>query len=179
LERPGLVRSLTLVNALPSGFVFQGTMPPELLEMMSAVARGDTAAASELQIRIWFDGPARTTSSLSSAKLEARAEAARMNRRFVERGTFGIADAVPKDPLTPPAIARLGEIHVPTLVVSGALDYAENRRAPKLLTDGIPDARLVIMNDCAHVPPLEDPASFATILTSFIEEIGEDQHRLP
>jgi pimeloyl-ACP methyl ester carboxylesterase len=178
LERPELVRSLTLVNALPSGFVFEGAMPPELLDMMSAAARGDTAAASELQIRIWFDGPARVPSSLGGAKLEARAEASRMNRLFVERGTFAIADAVPKDPLTPPAARRLGEIHVPTLVVSGALDYAENRRASKLLADGIPGARLTVMDDCAHVPPLEAAESFSAMLASFIEEIAADPHRL-
>lgn len=171
MEQPELVRSLTLVNALPSGFDFEGAMPPELLAMMSAAARGDTVAASELQIRIWFDGPARIPSSLDDAQREARAEASQMNRLFVERGTFAIADAVPLDPLVPPAARRLDEIHVPTLVVSGGLDYAESRRASKMLAEGIPGARLAVMNDCAHVPPLEAAERFSAMLAAFLLDV--------
>jgi len=171
LEHPDLVRSLTLVNSTPSGFSFEGAPPPELLEMLAALARGDLATASELQIHIWFDGPTRSLGDIKGARLEARAEAARMNRIFVDRGTFVIADAVPKDPLDPPAMGRLGEVRVPTLVVSGDLDYAENRRASRILADGIPRARLHRMDDCAHVPPLEAPQAFAQILTSFIDDL--------
>jgi pimeloyl-ACP methyl ester carboxylesterase len=171
LETPDLLRSLTLVNATPSGFSFEGAPPPELLEMLAAVARGDLATASELQVHMGFDGPTRTPGDMRAASLEARSEATRMNQIFMERGTFVIADAVPKDPLDPPAMGRLGEFRVPTLVVSGDLDYAENRRASRLLADGIPRARLVRMEDCAHVPPMEAPQAFAQILTSFIDDV--------
>jgi 2-hydroxy-6-oxonona-2,4-dienedioate hydrolase len=168
LEHPELVRSLTLVNAPPSGFIPEGQPPAELLDMIAAMARGDMVATSALQIRIWFDGPDRQPADMDAAKLAARAEAARMNRIVVERGTFVIADMQPKDPLDPPAIHRLGEVRQPTLVVSGALDHAQNRRASQLLADGIPGARLVVMADCAHVPPLEEPEAFARLLRSFI-----------
>lgn len=168
LEHPELVRSLTLVNATPSGFALEGQPPAELLDMIAAMARRDAVAASALQIRIWFDGPARRPEHLGAAKLAARAEAARMNRIVVEHGTFAIADMQPKDPLDPPALQRLGEVRQPTLVVSGALDHAENRRASQLLADGIPGARLAVMADCAHVPPLEEPDAFARLLRSFI-----------
>lgn len=168
LEHPELVRSLTLVNAPPSGFVPEGQPPAELLDMIAAMARGDVVAASALQVRIWFDGPDRQPADLDAVKLAARAEAARMNRILVERGTFAIADMQPKDPLDPPAIQRLGQVRQPTLIISGALDYAENRRASQLLADGIPGARLAVMADCAHVPPLEEPEAFARLLRSFI-----------
>jgi pimeloyl-ACP methyl ester carboxylesterase len=169
LEQPALVRSLTLVNATPSGFRPEGAPPPELLDMIAALGRGDGAAASALQIRIWFDGPTRDAASLASTKQVARAEAARMNRIFVDRGTYAIADATPKDPMVPPAIARLGQVQQPTLVVSGAIDYPENQRASHLLAKGIPGARLAVMEDSAHVPPLEAPQAFATLVRSFIE----------
>ena len=162
------MRSLTLVNSTPSGFQPEGAPPAELLDMIAAMARGDALAASALQIRIWFDGPDRRPAHMDAAKLAARAEAARMNRIPVERNTFTVADMQPKDPLAPPAIQRLGEVRRPTLVVSGALDHVENRRASQLLADGIPGARLVVMAECAHVPPLEEPAAFAELLVSFI-----------
>jgi pimeloyl-ACP methyl ester carboxylesterase len=171
LEHPELVRSLTLVNATPSGFRLEGAPPPELLEMIAAMARGDVDAANELQIRIWFDGPSRAGRPMDAAKCAARMQATRMNRIVVERGTFAIADMTPKDPLDPPATARLAQVRAPTLVVSGALDHAENQRASRLLADSIPGARLVVMDDCAHVPPLEAPTAFASILREFIAGI--------
>jgi 3-oxoadipate enol-lactonase len=184
LERPDLVGTLTLVNATPSGFRLEGAPPPELLEMIAAMVRGDCTTASELQTRIWFDGPGRDCRAMNDGLLAARAEAARMNRICVERGTFSIADAIPADPLDPPAIERLKDVRQPTLVVSGALDYSENRRASKILAEGIPGARLLSMDDCAHVPPLEAPRRFAQILTSFIAATshstvgrGDDAHR--
>jgi hypothetical protein len=70
------------------------------------MSRADAAAASELQVRIWFNGPNRQPAHLDATKLAARAEAARMNRILIERNTFAIADLQPKDPLDPPAPAR-------------------------------------------------------------------------
>jgi 2-hydroxy-6-oxonona-2,4-dienedioate hydrolase len=168
LESPELVRSLTLVNSTPSGFQPEGAPPREILEMISAFERGDREAASELQLRLWFDGPDRPTSALDPLRLAARVEAAAMNRIPVERNTFFIADASPLDPLDPPAIRRLGEIRIPTLVVSGSLDYAENRRASRILSEGIAGARFIEMKGCAHVPPLEEPERFIGILEEFL-----------
>ncbi len=169
LERPELVKSLTLVNAPPSGFEMQGAPPPEILEMIAAMTRGDTAATSELQIRIWFDGPERATGGFGESKLAARSEAARMNRIFVERGTFLATGGADADPLDPPAIDRLGELRIPSLIVSGDLDYSETKRASLLMAELIPGARLRKMGSCAHAAPLEEPESFAELLSDFIE----------
>ncbi len=51
--------------------------------------------------------------------------------------------------------------------MSGALNHAKNRRASRVLADDIPGARLVVMADCGHVPPLEEPEAFAQLLRSF------------
>lgn len=169
LERPDLVLSLTLVNSTPSGFTPEGEPPAELLEMIAAMQKGDSAVTSELQLRIWFDGPGRGSEDVDSGRIAARAAAGRMNRKVVERGTFWIADATPAQPLSPPAIGRLREVRIPTLVVSGALDYAENRRASRLLAESMPRARQVEMSGCAHVPPLEAPGDFSGILMPFLE----------
>lgn len=161
LEQPERVLSLTLVNASPSGWAPEGEPPALILEMFSAFQRGDLAAASELQLRIWFDGPDRDKATFSEALRQARERAGEMNRIFVERGTFFVADASPAEPLDPPALGRLAEIRVPTLVVDGRWDWAENRGANRLLAT-IPGAKLVEV-DAAHVPPLEDPAGFAKL----------------
>lgn len=159
LEHPNRVLSLTLVNASPSGWQPQGEMPPLLVEMFAAVQAGDLAATSELQLRIWFDGPDRDKATFSPAILEARALASVMNRIFVERGTFFIPDP---QPLAAPAQSRLAEVKVPTLVVDSLGDWAENRSASRLLAEGIPGARRIEVEG-GHVTPLEDPAGFAAL----------------
>ena len=171
LENPGQVRSLTFVNSTPSGFQPEGEPPAELLAMIRASQEGRLDEANELQIRIWFDGPSRAPASCDRRRLAARESAKAMNRTFLENGTFAAADMNPLNPLDPPAMIRLGEIRVPTLVVSGALDYEENRRASRILADGIPGARFNEMKDCAHVPPLEAPEAFGRILEEFLPTV--------
>jgi pimeloyl-ACP methyl ester carboxylesterase len=171
LEHPELVRSLTLVNSPPSGFEMRGAPPPELLEMIAAMTRGDVDATSELQVRIWFDGPARGVADLDEPRRAARAEASRMNRIFVERGTFLATGGAEAEPLDPPAIGRLGDIRQPTLIVSGDLDYSETRRASAVMAERIPGARMLRLAGCAHVAPLEEPEAFSDALVAFIEAI--------
>ncbi|HET7838856.1 MAG TPA: alpha/beta fold hydrolase [Rectinemataceae bacterium] len=159
LEHPQRVLSLTLVNASPSGWQPQGEMPPLLGQMFAALPAGDMDAASELQLRIWFDGPDRDRASFPRAAQEARSLAAVMNRSCVERGSFFLTEA---QPLEAPALSRLAEVKAPTLVVDGRWDWSENRRASRILAEGIPGARRVEV-DTGHVPPLEDPDGFARL----------------
>lgn len=169
LEHPDRVLSLTLVNASPSGWQPQGDIPPLLLEMFAAVQAGDVARASELQVQIWFDGPHRDQARFSVPEQEARRLALEMNRIYVERGTFFVADSPPpSQPLVPPVVDRLAEVVVPTLVVDGREDWADNRRASRALADGIPGARRVEVPG-GHVAPLEDPATLARLWTRFVE----------
>jgi len=162
LEHPTRVLSLSLVNASPSGWQPQGEPPSLIMEMIAAVQAGDLSAASELQLRIWFDGPDRDKTQFSPALQEARRQASVMNYICVERGTFFLADA---QPLEAPAAAlsRLDEVKVPTLVIDGLRDWSENRRASRLLAEGIPGARRIEV-DGGHIAPLEDPAGFAVLL---------------
>src|SRR5690349_21794107 len=55
LEHPEMASALITVSSAPSGFQFQGDPPPHLFEMVTALQQGDTARASELQMRIWVD----------------------------------------------------------------------------------------------------------------------------
>jgi pimeloyl-ACP methyl ester carboxylesterase len=164
LEHPDRVLSLTLINSSPSGWAPQGKPPALIMEMIAAIQRGDLAAASELQLRIWFDGPDRHKSGFKGGLLLARELAGEMNRACVDRGTFFLADAEPPEPLDPPALDRLAEVTIPTLVIDGRWDWAENRRASRLLA-AMRGARLVEV-DAAHVPPLEDPIGVAELWKS-------------
>ena len=165
LEHPALATSLVVVNGTPSGFELQGEPPPYLFEMMAATQQGDIERASELQIRIWVDGPHRTPDQVDP---QVRAQASAMNRSFVANGTWAIADLQPFNPLDPPAVRRLNEIRIPTLIVAGALDHAENLRAADVLTTDIQGAKKISIPDAAHVPNMEQPALFNHAVLEFL-----------
>jgi pimeloyl-ACP methyl ester carboxylesterase len=169
LEHPQRVAGLILVSADPSGFEFQGDPPPTLLAMISAMQQGDLEQVSELQLRLWVDGPFRQPDQVDP---EVRQRAAEMNRIPVEHGTWGKVDTHPVDPLDPPAVRRLDQIRVPTLIVVGALDDPELLRAAGVMEKGIPAAKKVIIPGAAHVPNMERPAEFNREVLSFLQAAG-------
>ncbi len=66
------------------------------------------------------------------------------------------------------AIARLAEIDVPALVVIGGRDAPDVRMIGQSLTDHLPRAVNLIMDDVGHLPNLEDPAEFNRHLRHFL-----------
>ena len=85
LEHPERVAALVLVSAVPGGFEMRGDPPADLLAMFAAMQQGDLAQVSELQLRLWVDGPFRQPEQVDP---EVRQRAAEMNRIPVEHGTF-------------------------------------------------------------------------------------------
>jgi pimeloyl-ACP methyl ester carboxylesterase len=168
LEHPELAASLTIVNGVPSGFVPQGEPPAYLFEMIGATQHGNIDLASELQLRIWFDGPQRRSDQVDAA---TRQRASAMNRIFIANGTWAIADMQSLHPLTPSAIQRLHEIQVPTFIISGALDHSENRRASRIMEEQIPGAQSLSIPNTAHVPNLEQPTIFNQAVLAFLATI--------
>ena len=169
LEHPDRVAGLVVVSAAPGGFEMQGEPPQYLMEMLGAVEQGDLALASELQMRIWVDGPFRQPEQVDPL---VRERAAEMNRVALAKGTWGLTMAPPPDPLDPPAIQRLGQIHVPTLVVAGGLDNPEILRAAGEMAGAIPGVRKLILPDCAHLPNMEKPAEFNQAVLDFLQDAG-------
>ena len=113
-------------------------------------------------MKMWLDGPFRAPDVVDR---EIRRQAATVNRVLLERqASFEIE---PGD-LEPPAIGRLGEVQVPTLVITGELDQ------PSILGGSFEIARgtgaeHVEIENAAHFPNLEHPAEFNRALTDFLE----------
>jgi pimeloyl-ACP methyl ester carboxylesterase len=168
LDHPDRVSALIVVSTAPSGFELQGEPPPNMMAMLEAAQRGDLERTSELQLRIWVDGPSRQPEQVNPA---VRKRAAEMNRIPVKQGTFFTADLQPLNPLVPPAATRLNEIRVPTLVIAGGLDHPEILRAADVMASGIKGAKKVIIPDSAHVPNMEKPNEFNQAVLNFLERV--------
>jgi 2-hydroxy-6-oxonona-2,4-dienedioate hydrolase len=63
---------------------------------------------------------------------------------------------------------KLASIHVPTLVVWGRQDELIPVASGEKLRDGIAGAKLVVFEQCGHVPQIEKPAEFNQALLEFL-----------
>ena len=169
LEHPEMVSALVLVSATPSGFELQGEPPRYVIDMIGAMQQGDLERASELQIRIWVDGMHREPDEVDA---QVRQQASAMNKVAVNNGTAAIADMQPLNPLDPPAVERLHEVHTPTLILAGALDHPEIHRAADMMAGAIPDAQTLLIPDSAHVPNMEQPEIFNRAVLDFLSNIA-------
>ena len=63
---------------------------------------------------------------------------------------------------------KLCDIESKTLVVGCRDDYLTPLSEQRLIKDSIPNASLVIIEDCGHVTPYEKPDCFISLLTGFV-----------
>lgn len=164
LTRPGQVKSVLL--SAPGGSLIAETTP-DLRAFFdaerTALAKDDLDGAVEANLAWWVDGPQRGTGDVEPV---VRDLVGRMQRRAFEV-TAEWDDRGEKE-LDPPALDRLGEIRVPTLVLVGALDLDAILDTARRVVDGIADARRVDWPDTAHLPSMERPDEFLALLRDWL-----------
>ena len=67
---------------------------------------------------------------------------------------------------------NLKDIECPTLVVWSRQDRLRSLDEARELTDGIANARLVIIENCGHMTPLEQPDEVLRILRNWLADAG-------
>jgi 3-oxoadipate enol-lactonase len=129
---------------------------------------GDVDGVVELNLRMWVDGPMRGPDDVDP---EVRGRVAEMQRLAVEHD-LAAPDAGPERAVEPPALERLAEVGVPTLVVLGRLDVPDIHEVGRTLAAGIPGARLEWIEGAAHALNMEKPAEFDRIVVEFLDGAG-------
>jgi pimeloyl-ACP methyl ester carboxylesterase len=159
-ERAG---ALVLVGSAVSGFEADFDPPEQWDELVAADEAGDLERVSELEVRIWVDGPGRRPEDVDRTVRELVYE---MNLIALRNDASGLGEEVPPDP---PAADRLSEIQAPSLVVVGDSDQPFTLAAADLLASELPNARKVVMRGTAHLPNMERPEEFNGIVLEFLE----------
>jgi pimeloyl-ACP methyl ester carboxylesterase len=167
LEHPEAVAGLVLVDSGVSGLNDPGHLSADALkhwiELLTVIQRGDLDRAREMEAKYWIDGPSRASSEVDPVYRDRALQ--------LHRDNFSLENfARQEKSLTPPAIGRLSEINVPTLVVIGDHDSEDLRKLADRLAAEIAGARLVRMN-AAHLPSLENPAQFSHLLDEFLTSL--------
>jgi pimeloyl-ACP methyl ester carboxylesterase len=63
---------------------------------------------------------------------------------------------------------KLPSIHAPTLVLWGRNDELLGMDMAEKLRDGIPGAKVVVIEQCGHIPQIEKPAEFNRVVLEFL-----------
>jgi pimeloyl-ACP methyl ester carboxylesterase len=151
------------------GPVLRAAVAPERLASYSThsadiVLDDDIAAMAEAQARYMAVGPGRTPAVFDRNTWE-----------FVLTMTRGVFARKWRDPASvevdpePPLLDRLGDVQVPTLVINGRSDVRFVQDLGRLLSDGIPGAKRIDLDDTAHLPPVERPDAVNSVLLQFLD----------
>ncbi|MDQ0391600.1 3-oxoadipate enol-lactonase [Labrys monachus] len=127
-------------------------------ERVREVRRDGVEPQVEPTIDRWF------TPAFRAAHPDLMASMRRMVLRTSRDGYAGCAAAI-RDMVLSPVIGR---IRVPTLVVAGAADLSTPLPMLEHIAGTIPDARLVAIEEAAHMPPLERPEECNAAIESFL-----------
>jgi 3-oxoadipate enol-lactonase len=167
LAHPELVRALVAVATGPGGWTPPEELRADFSRLDAAFAARDIPRQIEEDLRMWVDGPTRTPEQVDP---QVRERVRQMDARAYEIQWHDGEPIEAEDRWPdPPAVERLGDIHVPTLVIAGALDKPDTNAGTEVLARGIPGARRVVMARTAHLPPVECPDEFNQMVLEFLQ----------
>lgn len=154
LAHPDLVRGLVLVGAVVSGYAFTD-------HMWNRGWKQPWPETPEAWLDFWINDPWLIAEANAAARQRARdlltASPQNLKQFDVPRHDDGSA------------LRRLSEIGVPTLIIIGESDIADNHAHAGVLETGIQAAERVIVTNAGHLPYLEQPQAFNQLVQDFVQ----------
>jgi 3-oxoadipate enol-lactonase len=120
-----------------------------LVHTMGLKAQGEAVAAHI------FPEPTQATLRRSLVEQITQADPAGYRRAMRALAFFNVQD-------------RLGEIHLPTLIITGENDTTVPRKCQNALASGITGAKQVVISSAGHAVIVEKPEQFNSILIDFL-----------
>lgn len=152
LAQPERVTRLALVASALPGYTPTWEMPESLERRWEeAEAAADYVAMAELDLELW-------------APLGADDELRAMFRENAQASNGDDPAVAPE----PPAARRLGEIVVPTLVVTADADVPAMGEIGDVLEREIPGAHRILISNADHMVPWREPNRLADALIAFL-----------
>ena len=166
LKHPSRTRALIMVGSAPSGLELDVPRSDKFDDVEKAFEAGDLDLVGELETQIWFDGTGRTPEQVNPSMRKLLYE---MNRQALAHEVKQLGKRLPNTQT--PAFDRLSDLQVPVLIVIGAHDTPYILAAADYMAERIPSSQKVVIEDAAHLPNMDHPEEFQTIVTRFLESL--------
>ena len=113
---------------------------------------------------------------LSPQTIQTRLDLVQQVRAMIENNQVsGIAGDLMAMAERPDSIPLLKQITCPTQIIVGELDQVTLTSDAKLMADQIPNARLAIIPNAAHLTNMEQPEAFNQIVATFAAELSKEK----
>jgi pimeloyl-ACP methyl ester carboxylesterase len=165
LACPDYVKALVLGAPSVSGASSSQRIRQFWDEEDALLEEGDLEAATDLNLKLWVDGPHRESNQVNP---EVRELVREMQLNIFKKD---VPDDVDEIDLEPPAIGRLGEVKIPVQVLVGELDLEEKLELADRLVREMPDCRKVLIPGVAHMLNMEKPEEFNRNVLDFLSGI--------
>jgi pimeloyl-ACP methyl ester carboxylesterase len=156
LQYPGIVQQLVLVGAVVNGFPYSDHFLNRGMSNSKPFETNDVASG----LANWDKDKYLLAPGHDAAQ-----------KRLLALLTANPQDMTHSDYArpTPPAIGRLHEIRVPTLILVGDADIPDVHAHAGAIQMGISGSKRVVISDAGHLMYMEKPAEFSRQVIGFIE----------
>lgn len=158
LTHPEMVDSLIPVAPGLSGYPFSPQDMLEFLKVVWSIQKDDGTPAGETFLQNALNIPA----------MENPTVARKLRPIAIDNSRFWLVNPLFSRFPSPPAVQRLAEIRVPTLLIIGDQDVPTSQAIVQTLEKEIPGANKAVIPGAGHVVPMEKPEEFNRILSDFL-----------
>ncbi|MEO5842802.1 MAG: alpha/beta fold hydrolase [Acidimicrobiales bacterium] len=162
LTYPTRVYGLVLVDALLRSHPF----PYGWNKHVGAVYRRGREQGRDAAMALWLDD------DLFAFERSLPELAPRLPALVAGYGGFHLLHDDPHPAMDPPAVDRLSEITVPTLVIVGEHDLPDFHVMATTLATNIPGAVHHVLAGAGHLAPLAAPDEFVRLLRAFVQQVA-------
>ncbi|MGA7915391.1 MAG: alpha/beta hydrolase [Candidatus Acidiferrales bacterium] len=156
LQHPDLVEQLVLVGAVVSGYGFSDQFIDRGIKNYVPYEKKDVAGL----VANWANDKYLLAEDHTDAK-----------KVLLQILTASPQDLTHDDMARPtrPAVGRLGEIRVPTLILVGDQDIPDVHAHAGVIENGIPNSRRFVVEDAGHLMYLEKSYEFSHLVIAFLQ----------
>ncbi len=162
VEYPEKVDALIPVDMALSGYKWSDEFVQRSFVKYPSIARNEGVSEA---IQEWLDDP------LFAPALKNSPVGKKLKDIVSSYSGFHLLNPDPQIQMEPPAIERLSEIRVPTLIVLGELDTPDFHLIADTLVSRIKGAKRIVIPDAGHIINMEKPAEFNKIVLDFLANI--------
>jgi len=161
LEYPESTKALVLVDSMLGGFRDFSKTRIKIKESLEKAAKVSVDTAKD----VW------RSCALFKPAFEKPDVAFRLTQMISDYSGWHFANTDPDRSLGPPAIERLQEITVPTLIIVGERDIPDCHRIADILSKRIQNSQRITLKGAGHMSNMETPSEYNEAVLSFLANV--------